>query len=185
MSLPVFDKCTKAERKKSVVERFLCDLPMAVPLSDPSLDPPCVPRCASHVCVGTRGYTCMRSYYTAPTTRCTALTLLLLAAPAYGYSSIIARHTETHLEAFARRERATISFYLSSLCPSSTSDVTENRGLAVVINDSLRNHTIQCRQRTSLEFVQNTDTNFQAIFLRFFLYFYNENKSTKHYIIIF
>jgi len=42
-----------------------------------------------------------------------ALTLLLLAAPAYGYSSIIARHTETHLEAFARRERATISFYLS------------------------------------------------------------------------
>ena len=69
-----------------------------------------------------------------------ALTLLLLAAPAYGYSSIIAHHTETHLEAFARRERATISFYPSPRAAPlpSTSNVTENRELAVVINDSLQ-----------------------------------------------
>lgn len=45
------------------------------------------------------------------------LTLLLLAAPAYSYGSIIARYRETHLEAFACRERATISFYLSPLLP--------------------------------------------------------------------
>lgn len=112
MSLPGFDKCTQAKRKKSVGWTFSLWSADGRAAFRPFL---CRVACrTSHVyihacmCRYTRVHSC-----TAPTTCRTALTLLLLVAPAYGYGSIIARHTETYLEAFARRERATISFYLS------------------------------------------------------------------------
>lgn len=110
MSLPGFDKCTQAERKKSVGWMFSLWSADGRAALRPFLRR--VAYRTSHVHIYTHRHTCVRSC-TAPTTCRTALTLLLLVAPAYGYGSIIARHTETHLEAFARRERATISFYLS------------------------------------------------------------------------
>lgn len=100
---------TNAPRQKErsrLVERSLCDLPMAMLLSDPSF-PVCRVACRTCICIHADTHVCICC--TAPTTCRMALTLLLLAAPAYGYGSIIARHTETHLEAFVRRERATIS----------------------------------------------------------------------------
>lgn len=102
----------KKERKKKVGWlNVFCDLPIAM-FSD------CISVCVSHACIHVDTQTQIYS-----STTCIAwltafgLTLLLLAAPAYSYSSIIARYRETHLEAFACRERATISFYLSPLLP--------------------------------------------------------------------
>lgn len=102
MSLPGFDKCIQAKGKKSVGRSNILSVIRRAAFGPFLLSP----RCVSHVARRTRIYVHTRTHmYThrcaAPTMCRTALTLLLLAAPAYGYGSIIARYTETYLEAFA------------------------------------------------------------------------------------
>lgn len=66
MSLPDLTNAPRQKERSRLVGRnvlsVICRWPCRFQNLDPSLGPPCAPRCASHVCVGTRGYTCMRSY---------------------------------------------------------------------------------------------------------------------------
>lgn len=109
----------KEERKKEVGWlNVLCDPPIVV-FSD-RVSVACRTRAYRHT--DTQIHTHTHLSHILPPQRVAwltafGLTLLLLAAPAYSYGSIIARYRETYLEAFACRERATISFYLSPLLP--------------------------------------------------------------------
>lgn len=76
------------------------------------------------------------------------LTLLLLAAPAYSYGSIIARYRETHLRGFCL-PRTCYDLFLSF--STSTPDVMEKWGPTVVINDLFTNRTTS----TIIEYLSN------------------------------
>jgi len=153
MSLPGFDKCTKS-RKKEVGWLNVLSVICRWPCCFRTLPSPCPALRVAHVY--TRGYTIHTyAFVYCPhnvshgsniiTISCARLRLQLYYCSPYRNSP----------RGF-RSPRACYDLFLSfpKRCPSSTPDVTENRGLAVVINDSLRSHTVQCCQRTSLEFVQ-------------------------------